>query len=149
MSGETIDVWGIVKTLEAAGTAIPNGSVVQADDATYDRMGADGNGFPDAQFILTCTFTVAPNANSVISLYARERAVDGALDTDAPTASYPGRVIGSFAVNANSPSSSRTMAFMAYDLPAKADYYIHNNGTGQSISAGWTLKVKPRSYKAA
>lgn len=146
MSGEAITVVGTTKVLESNGPAITNGSVVQAAVASYDQLGADGAGFPDGRFVLTCVFGAAPALNAAVMLFARELAVDGATNTEVPTAAHPGRVIGSFLVSA---STSQTLTLTAYDLPAKADYYLYNNATGQSITAGWSLKVTPRSYKAA
>ncbi|WP_267875197.1 hypothetical protein [Massilia sp. Leaf139] len=37
----------------------------------------------------------------------------------------------------------------AFGLPRRADYYVYNSGTGQQLSAGWTLKVTPRTDKLA
>lgn len=147
MSGEVITVLGTIKTLEANGAAISNLTVAAADDASYDRMGTDGNGFPDGRFVLTCSFTVAPAENGLLSLYARELLVDGAIDADAPEATRPGVVLGSFRVNDR--TGLQVLAIEVQNLPLKASYYLHNNGTGQAVSAGWTLTVRPMSYKAA
>lgn len=146
MSGENIVVFGTQKTLEASGASITNGSVVQADDATYTTS-TDGSSYPDAEFALTCTFGTAPTEGAVLALYARELDFDGTLDAEVPEATRPSRFIGSFIVN--NVTTSQSMALTAYDVPVKADYYIHNNSTGQTVSSGWTLKVKPRSNKAA
>lgn len=147
MSGENIVVWGTTpKVLEANGAAITNGAVIQADDATYN-LSTDGGGYPDALFVLTGTFATAPVENSSLSLYARELDIDGTLDTDVPEATRPGRFVGSFTVN--NVTTLQALILVAYDVPRLADYYIHNNGTGQSLAAGWTLKVTPRSNKAA
>jgi len=147
MSGEVITVFGTIKTLETNGAAIANLAVGVADDATYDRMGVDGNGFPDGRFVLTCSFASAPAENGVLGLYARELGVDGAADADAPEATRPGKVIGSFLVNDR--TGSQSIVLEAYNLPPKASYYLHNVNTGQSVSAGWTLKVQPLTCKVA
>lgn len=147
MSGENIVVYGATpKVIEASGASIASGSVVQANDATYGTV-ADGGGYPDAMFVLTCTFATAPLEGAVIALYAQELDVDGTLDTDIPEATRPGRFIGSFAVN--DVTTLQTLALTAYDLPRLAYYYAHNSGTGQAVSTGWTLKVTPRTNKAA
>ncbi len=146
MSGENIVVYGTTKTLEVSGATITNNSIVQADDATYD-VSADGAGFPDALFVAALTFSVAPTENTIVSVYARPLDIDGTLDTDAPEATRPTRFIGSFVVN--NVTTQQLHEFLAQDLPRKAEYYLHNNATGQSVSSGWTLKVTPRTYKAA
>lgn len=147
MSGEVITVLGTIKTLEANGAAIATLAMGVADDASYDRMSADGNGFPDGRFVLTCSFPAAPAENGTLSLYARELGVDGAADADAPEVTRPGRIIGSFQVNDR--IGAQSLVLEAIGLPLKASYYLHNVNTGQSVAAGWTLKVQPMSYKAA
>lgn len=146
MSGETIVVYGAVKPLASAGSAIANNSVAQASTASYD-ITVDGSSFPDAEFVLAATFSVAPTEGTVLALYARPLAIDSTNNAEAPETTRPTTFIGSFVVN--DVTSTQYMLLVARDVPMKADYYIHNSGTGQSVSAGWTLKVKPRSYKAA
>ena len=146
MSGETIVKFGTVKTLEANGAAIANNALAQADDASYDLV-ADGAYYPDADFVLTGTFATAPTEGTVLALYARPLDVDGTADTEAPETTRPTVFIGSFVVN--NVTTTQTMTLRAYDLPTKADYYVHNNGTGQTLSAGWTLKVTPRTVAPA
>ena len=146
MSGETIRVYGTTKTLESNGASIANNALAQADDSFYSTA-SDGANYPDADFVLTCAFATAPTENTVIALYARPLEVDGMANTEVPETTRPTRYIGSFVVN--NVTTSQTMICTAYDLPVKADYYLHNNGTGQTISAGWTLRVKPRTYTAA
>lgn len=146
MAGEEIVKIGTVKTLEASGASVSTGSLAMADDASYGVV-ADGSSYPDAEFALTCAFSVTPTNGSIISLYAAPLNVDGTLDTETPEAARPGHVIGAFAVK--NVTSSQTMVLYAEDVPLEANYFIHNNGTGQTISAGWTLKVKPRSRAPA
>lgn len=146
MSGETIVVYGTTKTLEANGVLIANASLAQADDAAYDLV-ADGSSFPDADFVLSATFGTAPTEGTVLALYAQPLAIDGANNAEAPETTRPTLFIGSFVVN--NVTTTQYIFLTGRDLPKKANYYIHNSGTGQSLNAGWTLKVTPRSYKAA
>lgn len=147
MSGEVQVVYGATKTLEANGGAITNNAIGQADDATYGTT-VDGGGYPDAEFVLGVTFGSAPTEGAVIALYARPLDVDGSADTEVPEATRPTRYIGSFVVN-DVTTLQYPAPVLARDVPELAEYYLHNNGTGQSISAGWTLKVRPRSYRPA
>lgn len=146
MSGETIVVKGTTKTLESAGASIANGSLVKSTTA-YDQMGSDGNGYPDAVFVLAATFASAPVEGAVLALYARPMDIDGTLDSEIPETTRPTRFIGTFVVN--NVTSLQVMELLAYDVPSKAEYYVHNNGTGIAVNTGWTLKVTPRTYKAA
>lgn len=146
MSGEAIVLFGTQKTLEANGASIANNALAQADDANYD-IAADGAYFPDAEFVLTATFGTAPTEGTVLALYARPLDVDGTADTEVPEAARPTVFVGSFVVN--NVTASQTMTLRAYDVPTKASYYLHNNGTGQTVSAGWSLKVTPRTVGPA
>jgi len=146
MSGEAIVLFGTQKTLEANGASIANNALAQADDANYD-IAADGAYFPDAEFVLTATFGTAPTEGTVLALYARPLDVDGAADTEVPEAARPSVFVGSFVVN--NVTTPQTMTLRAYDVSTKADYYLHNNGTGQTVSAGWVLKVTPRTVGPA
>ena len=146
MSGETIVKFGTVKTLEASGAAIASNAMAQADDASYDLV-ADGAYYPDADFVLTGTFGTAPTEGTVLALYARPLDVDGTADTEVPETTRPTVFIGSFVVN--NVTTAQTMTLRAYDLPTKADYYVHNSGAGQTLSAGWALKITPRTVAPA
>lgn len=141
MAGEEIVKVGTQRTLEASGASCATGSLVQADDASYGVV-ADGSSYPDAEFALTVTYSVAPTEGTLISLYARVLNIDGTADTDAPEAARPGYVLGAFVVN--NVTSAQNLVCYAQKVPREFDCYIHNNGTGQTISAGWVLKVTPR-----
>ena len=66
---------------------------------------------------------------------------------EVPEATRPTRFVGSFIIN--NVTGEQVLQLEAFGLPRKADYYIHNNGSGQSAAAGWTLKVTPRTDKLA
>ena len=132
---------GTSKTLEASGGSTTSGSVTQADDANYDTV-SDGEGAPDAEFVLAATFGTGPTEGTVIGLYARPLDIDSTNDAEVPEAARPTRFIGNFVVN--NVTSAQYMILVGRDLPKLAAYYIHNNGTGQTISAGWTLKARRR-----
>ena len=140
MSNEAIVKLGTQKTLEANGAAIANNTLAQANDASYS-IATDGNYYPDARFVLTGAFGTAPTENTTLALYARPLNIDGTADADAPETTRPVQYIGVFVVN--NVTTSQSLALMAQNVPWEADYYIHNNGTGQTLSAGWKLLVTP------
>jgi hypothetical protein len=146
MAGEAIVKWGTQKTLEASGGAIAANSVVQANDATYN-LAADGANYPDAEFVLACAFGAAPTKGGVLALYARPLNIDGTADAEVPEAALPVWFVGSFVVN--NVTSTQYMTLLAQDLPDEAGYYIHNVSASQIVSAGWSLKVKPRTVGPA
>ena len=146
MAGEAIVKWGSQKTLEASGGAIAAGAVVQANDATYS-LAADGAYYPDAEFVLAAAFASAPTEGGVLALYARPLNIDGGADAEVPEAALPVWFVGQFQVN--NVTTTQYMTLLAEDLPAEAEYYIHNVSAAQTVSAGWSLKVKPRTLGPA
>ncbi len=146
MAGETILKFGTPKTLEANGGSITNNSVVQADDATYS-VASDGAYYPDAKFVASFTFGTAPTEGTILALYARPLDVDGTADAEVPEATRPTVYIGSFVVN--NVTTTQYAELIARDVPWLASYYLHNSGTGQTVSAGWTLKVTPYTVAPA
>lgn len=146
MANEVVIVLGTPKTLEASGGSITSGSVVQANDANYS-ISADGAYYPSAKFVLGFTFSSTPAEGSVLALYARPLDVDGTNDTEVPESTRPTVYIGSFVVN--NVTTAQYAELVADIVPWAAEYYVHNNGTGQTVSAGWTLKVTPCTVKPA
>jgi len=140
MSNEAIVFLGTQKTLEASGASIANNALAQADDASYG-IATDGAYYPDARFVLTGAFATAPTENTTLALYARPLNIDGTADADAPETTRPTQYIGVFVVN--NVTTAQSLVLMAQNVPWEADYYIHNNGTGQTLSAGWKLLVTP------
>lgn len=140
MSNEAIVKLGTPKTLEANGASIVNNALAQANDATYG-IAADGAYYPDAKFVLAATFATAPTENTTLALYARPINIDSTNDAEVPETTRPTVYIGIFAVN--DVTTAQYIELLAYNMPWEAEYYLHNNGTGQPLSAGWTLKVTP------
>lgn len=140
MANEAKLYLGTQKTLEANGASIANNAVAQADDANY-VVATDSSSYPDAEFQLSVTFAVAPTENTTVDLYAQELNFDGTNDEQAVEATYKPKYITSFVVN--NVTTAQYLNRRVRNVPRDAAYWLHNNGTGQTISAGWTLKVVP------
>lgn len=138
VGASTVDK-GSAITLEANGAAIVNNAIGQANDASYSVFTNGGNR-PDGRFVLSWAHATAPTEGAVISLYARPLNISGTNDAEVPETTRA-VWIGNFVVN--DVTTTQYAELYAYDLPWEADYYLHNNGTGQTISAGWTLTVEP------
>jgi hypothetical protein len=147
MAGEMQRVYGSSVTLEANGASIATGAIGEANDANYDLSDDTPADYPDAEFVLTCAFGGTPTAGTAISLIIRPLDIDGTTDAPAPTATYLHEFFGSFVHNGA--SSSQTLRCHARDIPRAGTAYLFNSGTGQTLSAGWVLKVRPISYKLA
>lgn len=149
MAGEIQVVYGTSKTLEANGASIANNNKGVADDATYS-VATDGGGYPDAEFVASFAFGTAPTENTTLVLLAQPLDVDGTGDAEPPedgAATFKGLFVGSFVVN--NVASAQFARLVAFDLPPLASYYLWNNATGQTVSSGWSLKIRPRTYKPA
>lgn len=140
ITGAPILYKGTPKTLEANGASIANNALAQANDASYDVV-SDGEGCQDAKFVVSFAFGTAPTEGTVLALYARPLDISGTNDAEVPEATRPTVYIGSFVVN--NVTSTQYAELLAYNVPWKADYYLHNVGTGQTVSSGWTLTVTP------
>lgn len=145
-TGDTIVKLGTPKALETSFASIANNTMSAATTNTYD-ISADGSMAPDAEFVLSVAFTTAPAENSSIDLYAQELNIKGAGDEEAPETTFKPHYIASFPVN--NVTTTQYIKALADDVPLLAAYYLHNNGTGQTISAGATLDVTPRTLGAA
>ena len=145
MAGELITVRGTEKTIVSSGTAVSSGAMSAASAATYGTT-ADGADYPDAEFVLTVTFGAAPTVMRTLALYARPLDIDGTSDSPVPSTTYQQKMVGSFVVSGD---TTQSLICTARNLPKLAEYYVYNVDTGQSMSAGWTLKVTPLSRTKA
>lgn len=145
MSGELTKVRGTTKTIVSSGASVSNAAMSAASASSYGTA-ADGSNYPDAEFVLTLSFGSAPTVGKTIALYAQPLDIDGTADAPAPSTTYLQKHMGSFIV---SEATSQSLILSRRDVPLLASYYIYNVDTGQAISAGWTLKVTPVSYKPA
>lgn len=143
MANEVTRAFGTQRTLEANGASIANNAIAAADDADYSTA-THGSNYPDAEFVASFTFSVAPTEGTVLALIARTINIDGTADAEAPEATRADRYIGSFTVN--NVTTLQYAAVFGRNVPREATYYLLNSGTGQTVSAGWTLKVTPMTY---
>lgn len=109
---------------------------------------------PYAAFLLECQFDTTAPTDGVgsIDLYARPLNVQSTNEPNAPDANFPFVHIGSFQIDwgvANDVNFFTGIPFAtlpAFKAAQEYEFYLHNNGTGQTIGAGWNLWVSPFSY---
>lgn len=126
--------------LETSGGAIANNTILAATTA-YD-ISAHANA-PHVDAVLMVTFAIAPTVNTTLDLYAAEQNIKSTNDEQVPTTTYKPKYIGSFTVNAVTTAQYISKFFR--NVPRNAIYSLLNNGTGQSVAAGWTLDFIPRT----
>jgi hypothetical protein len=147
VAGEAQRVYGTQITLEANGASIGNNAIAQANDANVDLSDDTPADSFDGEFALTVNYPVAPTAGSSISLILRPLNIDGTADAPVPTATYLNEMFGTFLPNAA--TGAQTLRCFATHLPREFEAYLFNNGTGQTIPAGWTLRFRPVTYQPA
>lgn len=100
-----------------------------------------------ASITLEGTYSVAPDANSGVTLYARPLNTVTTNDGDTPDANFTHLYLGRFPLN-----DVTTAQFITIDvaLPNSKtsqpyEFYVKNDA-GQSLGAGWNLYVTPKTY---
>jgi len=140
---DAIDKFGTDDDLDSTSAAVTNTSFSVAGDLAQWTNDDDA---PFARFILESTFSVSPDANSVVELFAR--LIDfnvGNDDTEVPTANFPHKLLGAFAIKDQTAIQRSAPLFCRlpnYDTSQVYEFYIRVQ-TGQTVSAGWTIFVKP------
>lgn len=131
---------GAVVSVTTANAVANNAYAAAADKLTIDNS---TNKALLADFELTPTFAAAPVAG-VVQLFAVDYSLDGTTAGPTPAATMQPRLVGTFSPQplAANAAPSWKMALNAVALPNKADYFIYNNGTAQSINTGWVLKAQ-------
>lgn len=135
-------------------TSIDDGSTSSVASAAFS-VAADITAWtntddvPFAKFLLNCQWaTVTSVANKVVAIHARPINVDGTSDPVAPSASRS-RAIGYFNCYAAAINTDYLFESDLCELPnlksgQEYEFYLENL-TGQTISAGWTLKIMPET----
>lgn len=136
---------GSAVVLEANGVAMVNNAIARANDASYSIF-THGGARPNGRFVLSWAQATAPTEGAVISLLARPLNISGTNDAEAPETTRA-VWLGDFVVN--NVTTTQYAELYVDKLPWEADYYLYNNGTGQTISAGWTLSVDPYTLAPA
>jgi len=139
MANETEWTYASQVTLEASGASAASDAFVAADDATLSST--NHSDYPVADFVLKCDLGGAPS-NATVNLYRCDQNIDGTNDAVAPSSSFPHVLVGVVAIPA---STAAYYPFPNVPLSQECKFYLENK-TGQTLSAGWTLKATPKTY---
>lgn len=151
-ANDLIDKFGTQGTI-TTGTpaAIANGAFSVSGDVA---LWTNTDNAPLAQFEFTCQWaTVTGVANKRVVIYARTMDVDGTTDPVAPSANRKWMPIGAFLVYAAAAATNYTFDSGICRLPnAQAgqqfEFYFENL-SGQTISSGWSAKIRPMTQGPA
>lgn len=133
-----IDV-GSVVTVTASNSIANNAYANAADVMTITA--SDTSMLVD--FELSVTWATAPVAG-MVSLIASDYSLDDSTAGPVPSATLPGRLVGNFDPQPRASNAATTILMRLSNVSQirKCNYYLLNNGTGQTISTGWVLKAQ-------
>lgn len=142
-----IEFFGTQDTVTAGGgtSAVTDGSFSASGDVVSGGWTNDDDA-PMASVVLTCAYATAPTASTSVNLYARLMNIDSTNDQITPDANFGHVYLGSFPLN-----DTTSTQYIPLDVRLPNTYtsqvyefYIENNA-GQTMSAGWTLKITPKT----
>ena len=146
-TGTAIEFFGTQDNISGTSTAAVANAAFSTIDATTGLIAwTNDDDAISASVTLSCTFTVAPTANSSLNLHARLLNVQGTNDNTVPDANFQHIYLNSFPLN-----DSTAAQYITIDvgLPnaytsQQYEFYIQNN-SGQSLPAGWAVYITPKA----
>lgn len=145
---DAIEKYGTQDTVTVAGgtSTVANDAFSASGDVVSGGWTNDDDAVMASMVAFFDWNTTAPTANSAVNLYARLLDIDSTNDQDTPDANYQHVYLGSFPVN-----DVLTNQYIPIEISLPNtktsqvyEFYIENK-TGQSIVAGWTLKITPKA----
>lgn len=126
-------------TVTTANAIANNAYAIAADKLTLDASGTSML----ANFELTPATMTAPTAGA-FQLIAVDYNLAGTTAGPAPTSAMLGRVVGTFTPtpSTGNTATSWVMTINNVSVTRKTDFYIFNNGTGQSLPTSSVLKAQ-------
>ena len=120
-------------------------------DAAYSVSGdtsdwTNDDDAPLAAVVFEGAYTVAPDANSTVELFAQMMNIVGTDDSQTPTDEAPHVYLGSFPLD---DVTSRQHIPIQVALPntvtSQVYHFFIKNNAGQTLSASWQLHVTPKT----
>lgn len=137
----------IVDLASSSGTVANDVFSVAGDEAQWTNSVEA----PLMSLMLECTFATAPTTNTNVLLYFRKMSIDGSNHAQVPDDDFQETYITAFPLE-NINTIQRVMigplAVPNYKDDSVFELYIKNNGTGQTMSAGWRIEVTPHAHGA-
>lgn len=138
-----IHFFGTQDSLDDTSAAVTSGSFSVAGDLLTWTNDDDAI---EASVTLEGTFSVAPDANSSVALFAALQDVQSTNDDSAPTVNYQHTFLGSFPVKDVTSNQFTTISIALPNAKSSQIYQFYiRNQTGQTISAAWDVHITPRT----
>jgi hypothetical protein len=128
------------QTLLNTGATLTNNS--QAISSAFDNtQGGTGDGYTKGRLTLSGTFGTAPAANTGLSIWFLT-SEDGTTYEDGDASTTPSRP-PDYVIPVRAVNTAQLIAKECLLPAAKFKVLARNDGTGQTLNSGWTLKVLP------
>ena len=148
-TNDTIEKFDTLDDLDSTSAAVSNNAYSVAGDLAQWTNDDDA---PLAVMVGLFTFSVAPTASTTIDLFCRPMNIaDTSKEPDTPNDDIPQIYLGSFVLDNVTTEQVIPVSGGAVHLPnvytsQLYEFYIKNNGTGQSLSSGWSLQITPKTF---
>ena len=139
-----IDFFGTQDTLGTSSASVANNAFSIASDLSTWVNDDDAK---EASVVLLADWnTTAPDADSVVNLYARLLDVQSTNDQDVPDANFQHVYLGSFPTNdvLTNQYIPRIIHLPNNKTSQNYEFYIENK-TGETIQAGWDIYITPKA----
>lgn len=147
MAGETIRDYGSWVDLETSGASISSNGFGAADDAAFS-LSTDGGNRPHLEIEIEFSFGTGPTTGCLALHHAAQDLFGGTDDSLTPSSSNLTGYLQSIPVAYSTTSAQRQRLDLMF-APGNSKYWLQNVGTSQSVSAGWKLRARAWSLKAA
>lgn len=143
-ANDLIKVSGTEIVLEANGGSVSDGLFQQANDDTVAP--ADNAGYPLLDFEFSGTWAITTDINlGEVRLYSRKINFEGTNDAPVPSGTFPRDLVGVFV-----PDTAAGVQYLVLEDVRRSlreeEFWIEN-ATGQTLSAAWTLKAYPVTFR--
>lgn len=151
-SNDFIDKFGTQDTVTVGtGTSAVASAAFSASGDVVSGGWTNDDDAPMADFVLTYQYTSGSISQDGVKLYMRLMNIDGTADEPQPDTGYKHHYLGTFIPDSNQGASTNNSLSLGKDVALPNTYtsqvyefYIENL-LGVTITAGWTLKVTPKT----
>ena len=149
-ANSAVEFYGTTDVLGGTATATVLNDAFSIINATTGLVAwTNDDDAPQATFALEFTTATTGTANTVINLYAALQGIGsaGTENQGDPDVNYQHHYLGSFPHN--NPLTSEQAVSLVAALPntqtSQVYHFFIENKTGQTISAGWELTIRPKT----
>ena len=148
MADESIWTYGSTITCEESGASIADAVFTQADDANLTA--ANQADYTHCDVLLsTVDTTVNPDIGGVVNVYLRPINIEGTEDQPPPSANFPHKFLCAMPIDDDEALTQAIKVEARLPNPNDdCEAYIENQ-CGQTISAGWNLRITPKALRPA